>query len=62
VVGQSLREPAIDGEGAAPVPVLLAISDQRGIGVEAFEDSLEEGIADADTLAFGKLGALLVEG
>ena len=62
MIRQGLGQAAIDGERAAPVAVLLAVGDQRRIDVEAVEDGLEEGVADADALALGKLVALVVEG
>ena len=51
MVGQRLGQAAIDGERAAPIAVLLAVGDQRRIGVEAVEDRLEERVADADRTA-----------
>ena len=51
VIGQRFGQAAIDGERAAPVAVFLAVGDQRRIDVEAVEDRLEDGIADADASA-----------
>ena len=42
VVRQRLGQAAVDGERAAPVAVLLAVGNQRGILVEAVDDRLED--------------------
>ena len=46
VVRQCLGESAVDAKGPAPVAVLLAVGDERGIGVEAVQDGLEDRVGE----------------
>ena len=57
VVGEGLGEAAVDGEGAAPVAVYLAVGDEGGVFVEAVDDGFEEHVAQLN--AFGFWGAVL---
>ena len=46
VVGQRFGQAAIDGEGAAPIAILLAEGDHRRVDREPVEHGLEEAVAD----------------
>ena len=48
MIGKCFGKTTVNRESAAPITVLLAVGDQRGIGMEAIDDRLEERIADAD--------------
>ena len=50
VVGESFRQAAVDGEGAAPVAVLLAEGDHGRVDGEAVHQRFEEPVADVERL------------
>ena len=57
-----VRQSAVHGEGAAPVPYVLAVGHQGGILVELVDQWLEDGVPDVEGLhlAYGLSG--LIEG
>src|ERR1035438_10530064 len=53
VIRQGLGEPSVDAERAAPVAVLLAEGDHRGVDGKTVQQGLEDGIADVVQLQLG---------
>ncbi len=53
MIRQGLGEPSVDAERAAPVAVLLAEGDHRGVDGETVQQGLEDGIADVVQLQLG---------
>lgn len=53
VIGERLGEAAVNGEGSAPIAVLLAESDHGGIGGEAVQEGFEERVAHVEGLHAG---------
>ena len=62
VVRQRFGQAAIDGKRAAPVAVLFAVGDQRGIFVELVDQRFEDGVAVLIDLVLGNRLAGRVEG
>ena len=50
MVRKGLGKSAIYGEGSAPLTVLLTVSYQAGVLVEAVHNSLEDTVADVEGL------------
>ena len=48
LVGQDVGQAAIDAEGAAPFPALLAIGDEALVVQHVMQDGLEEAVAQGD--------------
>ncbi len=62
VIGQGLRQPAVHGERAAPIAVLLAERDHGRVDGEAVQHRLEDGVADVEHLHLGHRLAILEGG
>ncbi len=54
MVGEGLGQPAVHGERAAPVAVLLAEGGHGGVDGEAVQHGLEDGVAQGDDLGLGQ--------
>ncbi len=61
MIWQSLGQSSVDSESAAPLTVLLTVSDQRGILVETIGHSLEYSVPDVVGLHLAGRLAVLVE-
>ena len=61
VIRQSLGKSAVNGERAAPIAVVLAVGDERGILIEFIEYRLKERVAESENLDLRDLLAVLVE-
>ncbi len=60
VIGKRFCETAVNGKRSAPISIILAVSDERGILVEFINDCFKDAVSYAVLLDLGKQFALFV--